>query len=342
MLAAVCILAGIILGGGAVIFGVGAGRWSFGDSIYLALISVSTVGFGELEGMEHVRFARLATAMIVIVGLGAVAYFQSSLTAIVVQNVIGARLKERRMEKQINGLTDHIVVTGAGSTGMHVIEELHASREVFVVIDRDRGVLERISRDLVDGKMMYIVGDATEDAILLAAGITRARGVVAALTEDKDNLFVTLSARSLNASARIVAKVVAADSASKMVRAGANATVSPNMLGGRRLASEIVRPTVTAFIDKMLRERDALRLEEVSIGDGSRFVGKPLWEVQTDEMKLLVVALRVDAKFIYNPEPNTAIEVGSVLVVLGASQSVARLRSLVMAGGDPARPQPLS
>src|SRR5262249_6023526 len=159
------------------------------------------------------------------------------------------RLRSRRMTKNIDALRDHIIVAGAGSTGMHVIEELTALATSFVVVDRDRELLERISRELVEGKMLYVVGDATDDTTLTAAGITRCRGVVAALTEDKDNLFVTISARSLNATTRIVSKVIAPDAAPKMMRAGATSTVSPNMIGGRRMASEIVRPTVVEFID---------------------------------------------------------------------------------------------
>src|SRR5581483_318518 len=144
---------------------------------------------------------------------------------------------------RIDALKDHVIIAGAGDTGVHVIEEVAHARVPFVVIDVDRPALERVACE-VGGRMPYIVGDATEDAVLTAAGVTRCRGVVAALTEDRDNLYVTLSARSLNAAARIVSKVVAADAAAKMMRAGANATVSPNMLGGRRLASEIIRPTV--------------------------------------------------------------------------------------------------
>jgi voltage-gated potassium channel len=266
-----------------------------------------------------------------------VAYFQSSLTAILVQGVIGERFRLRRMQKRVESLSNHVIVAGAGATGMHVIEELHATRTPFVAIDRNRHTLEKISRDFVGGEMLYVVGDATDDSMLMQAGITRAMGVVAALTEDKDNLYVTLSARSLNTGARIVSKVIAPDAAPKMMRAGANATVSPNMIGGRRLASELVRPTVVEFVDQMLREReDVLRLEEVVISDGSWFVGKSLREVPIRaETKLLVVALRVDKKFIYNPEPSTALEVNSVLVVLGASTNVARLRELVARTDNP-------
>jgi voltage-gated potassium channel len=327
-------LAFIIVAGGTAIHAVGHGRWTFGDALYLALNAVSTVGFRELDGMEHVRFSHAVTALIILAGLGSVAYFQSSLTALLVQGIIGERFRVRRMQSRIDRMRDHVIVTGAGSTGMHVIEELYATRTPTVVVDQNREQLERISREVAGGEMLFIVGDATDDMVLIAAGVTRAKGVIAALTDDKSNLFVTLSARTLNAGARIVSKVIAHDAAPKMIRAGANATVSPNMMGGRRLASELVRPTVTEFIDQMLREREeVLRLDEVMIPEGSSFVGKSLREVPIRaETKLLVVALRVDKKFIYNPEPSTVLEVGSVMVVLGAAANVARLRDLVRPG----------
>jgi len=324
-------LAGVIVAGGAALYALGGGRWSLADTLYHALNAVSTVGFRELDGMHEVRFSYLATGVIVLAGLGTVAYFQSSLTAILVQGVIGERFRVKRMQKQIDGLSQHMIVCGAGSTGMHVIEEMHATGTAFVVIDRDRAMLERLSTEVVQGKMLYVVGDATEDHVLTEAGMKRCRGLVAALTEDKDNLFVTLSARSLNATARIVTKVIAPDAAPKMMRAGANATVSPNMIGGRRLAGELVRPTVHEFLDQMLRDKhQVLRLEEVTIPEGSSFTGKSLREVPIrSETNLLVVALRVGSKFIYNPEPSTELEVGSVLVVLGESRNVTRLRELI-------------
>lgn len=335
----ILVLASIILVGSAALYTVGHGRWSFAETVYLTINAVSTVGFSELPGMEQVRFAHGITALIILAGLGTVAYFQSTLTALLVQGVIGESFRKRRMEKRIEKLHDHVIVTGAGATGMHAIEELYATRTPFVAIDKSRAVLERISRELVDDTMLYVVGDATDDMVLVQAGVTRAKGVIAALTEDKDNLFVTISARSLNAGARIVSKVIGPDAAPKMLRAGANATVSPNMMGGRRLASELVRPTVTEFIDQMLRNKDEiLRLEEVVIPDGSAFIGQSLREVPIRaETKLLVVALRVDKKFIYNPEPSTVMEAGTVLVVLGESANVERLREMVKAGPPGAR-----
>ena len=343
ILAPIALLASVILGGAAALYAVGDGRWSFADAAYMAVNAVSTVGFRELEGMSQVRFSRVVTVAVILAGLGAVAYFQSSLTALLVQGVLGERFRTRRMQARIDRLRDHVIVTGAGATGMHAIEELHATRTPFVAIDRSRAVLERISTELANGELLYVVGDATDDMILTQAGITRAKGVIAALTEDKDNLFVTLSARSLNGAARIVAKVIAPDAAPKMMRAGATSTVSPNMIGGRRMASELVRPTVTEFIDQMLRDKDEiLRLEEVVIPDRSPFLGRSLREVPIRaETKLLVVALRVDRKFIYNPEPSTVMETGTVLVVLGERANVARLREMVRApASPPAAPAP--
>ena len=338
----IAFLAAAIFLGGTVLYELGRGRWTFADALYMAVNAVSTTGFKEIEDMEAVRGSRAATVAIILAGLGTTAYFQSSLTALLVQGVIGERFRLKRMQKRVNELTNHVIVAGVGSTGMHAVEELHATRTPFVAIDRSRDVLERLARELTGGEMLYVVGDATDDMVLTQAGITRATGVIAALTEDKDNLYVTLSARSLNANARIVSKVIAPDAAPKMLRAGANSTVSPNMMGGRRLAGELVRPTVVEFMDQMLREREeVLRLEEVVIPDGSWFVGKSLREVPIRaETNLLVVALRVDRKFIYNPEPSAELEAGSVLVVLGATANVARLRELVDMPSGTAWPPP--
>jgi voltage-gated potassium channel len=335
----IVLLGSVIVAGGVGLWALGEGRWSLGEAFYMAVNAASLAGFHELDGLDHVRFARAFTVVVILAGLAAVAYFQSSLTALLVQGVIGERFRKKRMQTRIDNLRDHVIVTGVGSTGVHAVEELYATGTAFVAVDRSREVLERLSKDLMRGELLYVVGDATDDMVLVQAGIKRAKGVIAALTEDKDNLYVTLSARSLNADTRIVTKVIAPDAAPKMMRAGASSTVSPNQIGGRRLASELVRPTVNEFIDQMLRDKDeVLRLEEVLIPDGASFIGRSLRDVPIRaELKLLVVALRVDRKFIYNPEPSTMMEAGTVLVVLGESANVARLREMVKPGPPGAR-----
>jgi voltage-gated potassium channel len=323
-----CLVAAGTLG----FYHLGQGRWALAECAYMTIITISTVGFGELSNMGEVPGARLLTVSLIVSGVGALAYVQGNLTALLVEGVLGQVWRRNRMRAHIESLADHVVVAGAGATGRHVIDELIATRTPFVVIDRNLELLQRISRDQMGGKMLYVHDDATHDHALLTANVKDARGVVAALTEDKDNLFVTLSARSLNAKARIVAKVVEDEASPKMLRAGATAVVSPTMIGGRRMVSELIRPQVTEFLDIMLRDRDKnLRLEEIVLPPSSAFMGKALKDVPIRaKTKLLVVALRMtDRSFVYNPEPEFILEAGMTLIVMGDQDGVATLRDMV-------------
>jgi voltage-gated potassium channel len=339
----------VILGGGVGYYllgeHLGEGRWSFGDSIYFAIITVSTVGFRELDQLDKVHGARFLTAVLILLGSAALVFFQSNITAALVEGAIGQAFRRKRMLNQIKNMSGHIVVAGLGSTGKYVVEELFACRKTFVAIDRNLEHLERISEELCGGKMMYVHGDATEDHVLIEAGIENAAGVVAALTSDRENLYVTLSARSLNPEARIVAKVVEAEADKKMRRAGASATVSPNIIGGRRMASELMRPTVVTFLDQMLLDKDKnLRVEECDIPKGSSFIGKSLRDVPLrSEANALVVAIRdPDGKFHYNPGPEEELREGFVLVVLAGVEDVQRLRKLMAASAGTEPPVSLA
>jgi voltage-gated potassium channel len=310
----------------------GHGRWRFDECVYMTVITLSTVGFGELSQMHEVPGARPLTIALIVSGVGALAYVQGNLTALLVEGVIGQVLRRNRMRKAIANIERHVVVAGAGSTGKHVIEELVATGTPFVVIDRDNGHLERLSADIAGGKMLYVHGDATDDHTLVAAGIERAMGVVAALTHDKDNLFVTLSARSLNATARIVSKIVEDRADAKMLKAGATSVVNPAQIGGRRLASELVRPEVNEFLDQMLRDKTKnLRIEECIVPESSSYCGVSLKDSPIRrETKLLVIAVRhKDRSFIYNPDPDHMIDGGTTLIVMGDNESVTKLRKIL-------------
>ena len=192
----------------------------------------------------------------ILAGLGAVAYFQSSLTALLVQGVIGERFRSKRMQARIDRPQRPRHRHRRRRHGVHAIEELHATRTPFVAVDRSREVLERISVELAGGELLYVVGDATDDMVLTRPGSRGPRASSPRSPRTRTTSSSRSRPRSLNGAGRIVAKVIAPDAAPKMMRAGANATVSPNMIGGRRLASELVRPTVTEFIDQMLRDKD--------------------------------------------------------------------------------------
>jgi voltage-gated potassium channel len=332
LLAAIGVFLTLVAIGSVGYFWLGHGRWRLGDCAYMTVITISTVGFYELRDLAQVPGARALTVGLIVSGVGSLAYMQSNLTAMLVEGVIGQALRRNRMRKAIAALENHIVVAGAGSTGRHVIEELIVTQTPFVVIDRDKDHLERYSQEEMGGKMLYVLGDATEDHVLLDAGVQRARGVVAALTHDKDNLYVTLSARSLNANARIVSKVVEEEAMAKVLKAGATSAVSPTAIGGRRMASEVIRPEVNEFLDQMLRDKDKnLRLEEVVVPSGSPFIGMALKDTPIRrETRLLVVAVRgKNRTFVYNPDPDFKIEEGTTLIVMGETESVVKLRSMV-------------
>jgi voltage-gated potassium channel len=334
LVAAVGVFAMLVAIGSIGYLSLGHGRWGLADCAYMTVITISTVGFFELREMTSVPGARALTVGLIISGVGVLAYMQSNLTALLVEGVIGQALRRRRMQRDIAKLSQHIVVAGAGATGKHVIEELAATQTPFVAIDRSEAVLQQVSLEICGGKLLYVHGDATQDHALVAAGIERARGVVAALTHDKDNLYVTLSARSLNAQARVVSKVVEDEAAPKIIKAGASATVNPALIGARRLASEVIRPEVNEFLDQMLRDKDKnLRLEEVVVPPGSSFVGLALKDTPIRrETRALVVAVRgADRAFAYNPDPEHVIGEGTTLIVLGETDSIVKLRQLVSA-----------
>lgn len=333
LLVALLIFATMVLVGGCGYYVLGHQRWSFFECIYMTVITIFTVGFGELPHMHEVRFARAFTTILIVGGVGTMTYVQGSLTAILVEGAIGKAFRRTRMRKAIEALKGHVVVAGAGSTGKHVIDELVLSQTPLVAIDRNRELLDRLSRDHFGGKLLYVGGDATDDHVLIEAGVRRAKGVVAALTHDKDNLFVVLSARSLNGSARIVAKVEESTTTAKMVKAGATSVVSPTIIGGRQMASEIVRPRVNQFLEHLLRDKDQnLRLDELTVPDGSSLVGMRLDETPLgrDKRMFIIAARGADRVFTYNPGLTATIDPGTTFIVMGEAESISALREVIL------------
>ena len=321
----------VVASGGFAVQILSEGEYTYFESVYFALITVSTVGYGELPHMETHQPSRVATMVMVIAGVVSVAFFQSTLTALLVEGAIGKALRRRRMHNKLASLEGHVIVAGLGRTGRFVVQELMATRHACVVIDMNAERLERATAEY-GGRLLYVVGDATDDAVLDAAGITGAKGLVTALADDRDNLFITLSARSLNPRLRIVAQAVTLETEAKLVRAGANTTVSPHRIGGLRLVTELIRPYTAEFLDQMMRDtgEEQLRFEDVLVLPGSPFAGQTLRDAPIrEEANVLVVAVRqADGVFIYNPAAKQSLDSGCALVVLGTHAGVQRLREM--------------
>jgi len=290
---------------------------SFLDAIYMAVITVTTVGYSEVVDTSAHPALRVFNIFVILFGIGVMLYVLSASTAFIVQGELKDLFRRRKMLNQIRDLKAHFIVCGAGETGQYVVQELLKTGYDFVVIDHDEERLEKI-RHL--GEFPVLQGDAADEEVLASAGLDRARGVVTVLAEDRDNLLVTVTARQMSPTVRIVARCAEAKMADKLIRAGANSAVSPNMIGGMRLASELIRPHVVSFLDLMLRDQvKSMRVEEIAVGDASPWVGKTLHNTDLHrKYELLALALRrPNGEMQYNPHGETVLASGDVLVVLG-------------------------
>jgi voltage-gated potassium channel len=317
----------VVFGGALGYYLIGGARWTFADCLYMTVITVTTVGYGEtLEGMDKVEFARSFTIILLVFGTGSIVFFASMITAFIVEGDLKEALFEQKLKKRMKRMQDHIIVCGVGTTGRNVIEELLKTNVPVIAVDILEHELKEIADKYPKADFGYVVGDATDDDILAQAHLSGARGLIAALASDKDNLYLTVSARQTSASLRIVARAAEISHVEKIKRSGADAVVSPNFIGGMRLVSEMVRPAVVGFLDTMLRDkRAAYRIEEVTIKDVK--VGT-LREARVHErFGMNVLAIRDGNKdYVYNPGPDEKLASGTVLVVLGSAEQVASLR----------------
>lgn len=301
------------------------------DAIYMAVITISTVGYGEIVSTAAHPGLRIFNIVYILFGIGIMLYVFSVSTAFIVQGELHDIFRRRKMLKQLQDMHDHLIVCGAGETGNYLVQELLKTGNLFVVIDHDEERLARISQR---GDFPTLKGDGTDEEILTAARIQKARGLAIVLPEDRDNLMATVTARQLNPTLRIVARCAEVKMVDKLLRAGANAAISPNQIGGMRLASELIRPSVVTFLDLMLRDAErTIRVEEIVLGEGSLWMGKNLKEMDLHRhFDLLVLAVRKpDGEVKFNPRHDVPLAGGDVLVVMGEVEHAWKAREA--AGG---------
>jgi len=324
----------VVIGGGVGYYLIGRGAWRFGDCIYMTVITVTTVGYGEvLHDLDKVEYARGFTMVLLLLGTGSIVYFASMVTAFIIEGDLRNVLFASRLKKRMKRMKDHVVVCGAGSTGRNVIEELLATGVPVLAIDVREGELREIADKFPKAEFAYLVGDATDDDVMAQAGLERARGLVAALSSDKDNLYLTVSGRQASPTVRIVARCAELSHVDKIRKSGADAVVSPNFIGGMRLVSELLRPAVVRFLDDMLRDRrGTFRIEEIRLGERVADLGETLRDARIRErfgMTVLAVRASDNVSWVYNPDAREKLGSGMTLVVLGSAEQVAELRRAV-------------
>jgi voltage-gated potassium channel len=308
----------------------GRGVWSVEDCAYMVMITITTVGYEEVLPISLVEWGRPFTMVLLVCGMGVSVYFLSSLTAFIIEGDLREALWRRRMSKRLSNLNGHYIVAGAGQTGRHVAGELVRADRDVVVIEQAREHLDRLVGRLQD-RVIGILGDATDDIVLREAGIERAAGIVSALEHDQDNLYVALSARQLNPALRIVARGNDERAAQKLQQAGADAVVSPATIGGKRMAHELLRPSVVGFLELIGPQASKARslcIEEVVLPEGSSLVGRQLAKSNIRKVSnalVLAVFGPSENDHIYNPPPNFVFRAGMTLIVLGERDAVERL-----------------
>ena len=322
----------VIIGGGIGYWLIGDGKWPLGDCLYMTVITITTVGYAEvLPNMDATEYARLFTVILLVFGTGTIVFFASTVTAFIIEGDLKNVLFASRLKKRMKRMKDHVVVCGAGSTGRNVIEELIKTGVAVIAIDTRESELKEIADAHPKAEYSFIVGDATDDDVMAQVNLTQARGVVAALSSDKDNLYLTVSARQQNPAARIIARCAELSHVEKIRRSGADAVVSPNYIGGLRMVSEMLRPSVVRFLDDMMRDaRAAYRIEEVTLGDGARSLGDTLRDARVRErfgMTVLAMRGKDASAWTYNPDASEKLSPGMTLVVLGSIEQVSQLRN---------------
>lgn len=310
---------------------IGGGQWSLFDCFYMTVISITTVGYGEIMDFSQNQLGRAFSIVVVIWGYILLVYFVSVLSELLVTGEIKKFFKTRRVRKMVDKYENHYILCGYGEMGKNVAREIIASYRQLVIIDSNPEIDEIVHKTL-EKDVPTISGNASDEEVLISAGIKKASGLVLALPEDKDNLFILVTAKSINPDIFIATKVVHEHNSSKFKKAGAAKTISPSKIGGLRLASEVLRPTVTNFLDVMLRDKQKnLRIDEIELVDGMDCINRTLQESEfRNKTNVLIMAVAfTNDDFIYNPPADHKLEIGQKLIVLGESKDIAKFKNLI-------------
>jgi voltage-gated potassium channel len=306
---------------------IGDKHYSFIDTLYMTVITVTTIGFTEVVDLSANPGGRVFTIFVAIAGIGIMGYVATNITVLLLEGQLTDSFKRRRMENIARRLKDHYIVCGAGNIGTHVIGELVSTKRSHIVVDPDRKRINRAMAIFKNG--VFIEGDATDNSTLVKAGIDQAKGLFAVMGDDNVNLVICLSAKQLNPKLRIVSECRDVNNEEKMKRVGADSIVSPSYIGGLRMASEMVRPTVTSFLDIMMRDRDKnLRVEEITIP--AQYPEKSLAGSRLKSFAhSLLLAVKEGDGWLYNPPDNYVIKPGRNLVFMTTPEGRMELEELI-------------
>lgn len=298
--------------------------WSISDSLYATVQTLTTVGYGDITPQSTA--GRTFAVVIMLIGVGGVALGASSIVQSVVQSELLSTFGQRWQSKRMRKLNNHFIVCGSGRVGSHLVRDLLAANETFVVIESDQERAAEITSRGVD----VLVADATLEESLREVGVDRARGLAACLPNDADNVYVVLTARDLNPNLRIVARAAEEQAEAKLLRAGANHVVAPTIIGGHRIAVALTKPAVSEFMDSITANELGLGFEQVEVDAASHLVGLELGQTPIrSELDVVIISIRrQDGQAIFSPTGDCKIEAGDILIAIGRAEALTKLASI--------------
>jgi len=294
--------------------------WSFLDCLYMTIITIFTVGFGEVKELSPQ--GQVFTIFVILGGVGTAIYAFTKLVEAVYEGGIRKFFRRRRMEKKLKNLKDHYIICGHGRLGKIVRERLEEEKIPFIIIDNREEKLQELKESKT---CLYIEGDATAEEILIEAGIKKAKGLAALLPDDADNLYLVLTVRLINPSIFILSKAIDEEGERKILQIGANRVVSPYKLSGLKIAQGLIRPTLVDFMDLIIRRKElSLYMEEFVVKKEAYITNRSLNECAIRrKANVIVVALKKPGEeIVFNPSPDFKIEAGDTLLVLGDEQAI--------------------
>ncbi len=304
-------------------------RYAWFDALYMSVITLTTVGYYEVKSLSTA--GRVFNMIYLLVGVNSILFGVGMMTSTIFELQLDHYFARRRSQRVIDKLERHFIVCGFGRVGRGAAQELKRSGVPFVVVDNDEDRIEMVMR----AGMLGVLADASRDETLRAVHIDRARGLIGALPTDADNLFLTLSAKTLNPLLNVAARANEEEAEAKMRRAGADSVFSPYGFTGSRLAQSIIRPHVTQFLDYATLDSNVdLGIEQLRIDEGSEFARRSLRDMKVlrDQYGVSVLAVRqADGKMVFNPGPDLQVCAGDHLIVMGPSTSLKQLESVVVA-----------
>jgi voltage-gated potassium channel len=300
--------------------------WNFFDSLYMVVITLATVGFGETHPLTF--HGRIFTIVLILVWAGIGFYALSTIIQPIIEGEIRKVLGRKKLEKEIRNLKDHYIVCGFGRMGSYISRELRNASVSYIIIEKDEYLREKLERE----NYLYLYGNASEDEVLIEAGVKKARGLVAVVASDADNVYITLTARQLNPNLFILARSTNESSERKLQQAGANKVISPYQMGAVRMVQAILRPAVLDFIEIAFHGKSMeLQCEEFLVKPNSSLVGSSLQEAEIRKnLGVIIVAIKeTSGKMVFNPSRDVRINAGDTLITLGEKKDLVRLEKIL-------------